>query len=146
MGKGLLCEEERNNSTCHYCKKIAFCKEPCDCMVYYILPSDSKITRLMIHIGHHSHEVQPGTSRAAIQKIRHLVSSTLRVDKNNGPRRVQMIVARQLLVDAIVGKESADMGEIELGNILEEMIPLVQNQRYVLFMIVLWFISSLVYF
>ena len=48
-----------------------------------------------------------------------------------------MIIARQLLVDAIVGKESEEMGETELSNILEEMIPLVQNQRYVILVIVL---------
>ena len=113
------------------------CKEPCDCMVYYIFPSDSRMTRLMLHIGHHSHEVQLGTSRAAIQKIRELVSLVLWVDRNNGPRRVQIIVARQLLVDAIISKESGDMGEAELSNILEEMIPLVQNQRCVIFVIVL---------
>ena len=113
-----------------------FCKEPCDCMVYYIFPSDSNMTRLMLHIGYHSHEVQIGTSRATIQKIRKVVSSGVRGDRNNGPRRVQMIVARQLLVDAIVGKEKGDMGEIELSNILEEIIPLVQNQRCVVFVIV----------
>ena len=50
---------------------------------------------------------------------------------------MQIIVARQLLVDAIIGKESGDMGEAELSNILEEMIPLVQNQRCVIFVIVL---------
>ena len=48
-----------------------------------------------------------------------------------------MIIARQLLVDAIVGKKSGEMGETELSNILEEMIPLVQNQRYVILVIAL---------
>ena len=52
-----------------------------------------------------------------------------------------MIIARQLLVDAIVGKESEEMGETELSNILEEMIPLVQNQRYVMELIMLLFAS-----
>ncbi len=42
-----------------------------------------------------------------------------------------MIVARQLLIDAIIGPKEAKMGEAELSHILEEMIPLVQNQRYV---------------
>lgn len=95
----------------------------------------------MLHIEFHSYEVQPRTSRAAIQKIKKLVSSVLRVDRNNGPRQVQMIIAKQLLVDAIVGKESEEMGETELSNILEEMIPLVQNQRYVMELIMLLFAS-----
>ena len=57
----------------------------------------------MVHVGHHMHEVQIGTSRAAIERIRKMVSSVLQVNRNNGPRRVQMIVARKLLIDAIIG-------------------------------------------
>lgn len=143
VSKGLLCEDGKNSITCHYCKKIVFfCNEPCRCKVYYILPMNSRMTRLMVHIGLHSHEVQSGTSRAAIERIRKLVSSVLQMDRNNGPRRVQMIVARQLLVNAILGQKNKEMGETELNNILEEMIPLVQNQRCAtnLFLLLfLWF-------
>lgn len=89
------------------------------------------MTRLTMHIGHRSHEVQYGTSRAAIERIRKLVTAVLRVDRHNWPRKFQTIVARQLLVNAIIGRIEAYMGEIEISNILEEMIPLVQNQRCV---------------
>ena len=129
VSKGLLCKDEKLRILCHYCKNIVFCEEPCSARVYYVLPSDSTMTRLMVHIGHHSHEAQSGTSRAAIERIRKMVNTILRVDRHNGPRRVQMIVARQILVDAIIGSEEVQMGETELSNVLEEMIPLVQTQR-----------------
>lgn len=129
VSKGLLCEDEKLKITCHYCKRVVFCEHPCACKVYYVLPSSPKMSRMMVHIGFHSHDVQSGTSRASIERIRKMVSNILSVDKNNGPRRVQMMVARQLLVDAIVGTSKRKIGDIELSNILEEMIPLIQNKR-----------------
>ncbi|MCO5552305.1 hypothetical protein L7F22_005816 [Adiantum nelumboides] len=88
------------------------------------------MTRLIVHIGQHLHEAQSGTSRVAIERIRKMVRNVINVDKNNGLRRVQMIVARQLLLDDIIGNEERHMGDCELSNILEEMIPLIQNQRF----------------
>ena len=41
------------------------------------------MTRMMVHVGHHLHEVQTGTSRAAIERIRKMVSSVLQVNRNN---------------------------------------------------------------
>lgn len=131
VSKGLLCQDGKLGVSCHYCKKIAYCDSPCSCKVYYILPTNLKMTRLMVHVGHHLHEVQNGTCRATIERIRKMVANALKVDKNSGPRRVQMILARQMLVDAIVGPNKTKMGEVELTHILEEMIPLVQNQRFV---------------
>ena len=131
VNKGLLCQDDKLGIKCHYCKKNVFCAEPCSCKVYYILPFNPKMTRLMVHTGQHSHEVQSGTSRAAVERIRKMVATVMRVDRQHGPRKVQMIVARQLLVDAIVGQNEQSFGESELSNILEEMIPLVQTQRLV---------------
>ena len=43
-----------------------------------------------------------------------------------------MLVARQLLMDSLITDQTESMGEIELNNFLEELIPLVQNQRLVI--------------
>ena len=111
VSKGLLCEDGKHNIICHYCKKIVFCDSTCGCRAYYVLPFESKMTRLMVHVGHHFHDVQCGTSRAALERVKKMVRDVLRVDRNNGPRRVQMIVARQLLLEAITGKEDVVMGD-----------------------------------
>lgn len=59
-----------------------------------------------------------------------MILVVLRVDRHDGPRRVKMIIAWQLLVDGIIGIEEAEMGEIELSNVLEKMILLVQTQIF----------------
>lgn len=46
----------------------------CECMIYYILKS---MTRLAIHVGEHGHNVQPGTQRESIEKVRKLVGHNL---------------------------------------------------------------------
>ena len=42
-----------------------------------------------------------------------------------------MLVARHLLMDSLTTDVNESMGEIELNNFLEELIPLAQNQRLV---------------
>ena len=87
----------------------------------------------MIHVGHHRHDVHLGTSRARIEKVKKLVSRVLKMDRTSGPHRVQMVVARQLLMDSLIfcGKQDdRAFEEAELTNIFEELMPVVQNQRY----------------
>ena len=51
------------------------CVETCLCSVYYIISEDIIISRLMIHQGEHNHPVEPGTSRAAIERLKKLVGT-----------------------------------------------------------------------
>ena len=130
ISKGLLAEEDRTKITCQYCKQIVHCIETCSCKVYYIIPGDKTMTRLMIHIGQHNHPVEPGTSRAAIERLKKLVSTFLTFNKGSGPRKLQMLVARKLVVESLTTEQNdLIVNEGDLNNFLEELIPLVQNQR-----------------
>ena len=132
VSKGLPAKEQRAQITCQYCKHVVSCVETCLCSVYYIIPEDINMSRLMIHQGEHNHPVEPGTSRAAIERLRKLVGTFLNYNRDSGPRKIQMLVARQLLMDSLTTDHTESMGEIELNNFLEELIPLVQNQRLVI--------------
>ena len=132
VSKGLPAKEQRAQITCQYCKQVVSCVETCLCSVYYIIPEDINMSRLMIHQGEHNHPVEPGTSRAAIERLRKLVGTFLNYNRGSGPRKIQMLVARQLLMDSLTTDQTESMGEIELNNFLEELIPLVQNQRLVI--------------
>lgn len=137
VSKGYSATDENSAITCHYCQKVVTCIATCDSKIYYVLPKDVNMTRLVIHYGEHSHNVQAGTSRAAIEKVRRLVSTVLKIDKG-GPRKVQMLVARQMLFDSLVLEDGRVTGETELHNFLEELMPLVQNKGYVICMTTLF--------
>lgn len=138
VAMGHLCDDGQNKISCYYCKKSVFCVDTCNCTVYYVLPKDHISTRLMIHIGEHKHNVQSGTSRVAIEKVRQLVRQVLKANITCGPRKMQMIVARELLLDSLmlrqIGEKVRSLGDAELNNILEELMPIVQNQRYIFFL------------
>ena len=131
VSKGLPAKEQRAQITCQYCKHVVSCLQACSCSIYYIILEDINMSRLMIHQGEHNHLIEPGPSRAAIERLRKLVGTFLNYNTGSGPRKLQMLVARQLLMDSLTTDVNESMGEIELNNFLEELIPLVQNQRLV---------------
>ena len=93
VSKGYPASGVNSGITCHYCEKIVSCFAVCDCMIYYVLSYDDSMTRLVIHVGEHSHNVKQGTQRASIEKLRCLVQTVLKIEKG-GARAVQMKVAR----------------------------------------------------
>lgn len=131
---GLLAIEEKSKITCHYCRKPAYCVETCKCMVYYVMPHDKSMTRMMLHLGNHMHQVQPSTSMAMIENTKLIVSKMLQVDRTAGPRKIQMNVAKEMIFSTMVEEGAKDqtniVGDVELYNFLEELVPLVENQRY----------------
>ena len=126
---GLPAEEERTKIVCQYCKQVVYCLQTCTCSVYYVIPSSSSMTRLFIHQGDHSHPVEPGTSRAAVERLKKLVSTFLKFNKGSGPRKLQMLIARKLLMESLTSENTGEFSERDLNNFLEELIPLIQNQR-----------------
>ena len=128
ISKGYCAIEEKSKIICHYCQQAVSCIAVCSCMVYYILPIDVSMTRLAIHIGEHCHNVQQGTKRASIEKIRSLVRKVLKVE-NGGLRRVQMQVARQILFESLTKEDKMEAIDKDLDHFLEELMPLVQNRR-----------------
>ena len=128
MSKGYPASGVNSGITCHYCQKIVSCFVVCDCKIYYVLPHDDSMTRLVIHVGEHSHNVKQGTRRASIEKLRCLVQTVLKIEKG-GARAVQMKVARQMLFESLTKEENSDATDKDLEHFLEEMMPLVQNNR-----------------
>ena len=53
------------------------------------------------------------------------------MDHNSGPRKIQMITARHLLLRSLINDQDCIKEDQELENFLEELMPLVQNQRLV---------------
>ena len=47
----------------------------------------------MINQGEYNHLVEPGTSRAAIERLRKLVGTFLNYNRGSGPRKLQILVA-----------------------------------------------------
>ena len=133
VNSGLLCDDGKTKISCHYCKQVVYCKDPCNSMVYYIMPLSNQFSRLMIHVGHHHHDVHLGTSRARIEKVTKLVVGFLNMDRSPSPCKVQMVVGRQLIVASLIfcGKEdNRAFKESKLTNCFEELMLIVQNQRY----------------
>lgn len=121
--------------TCHFCKRHATCVDTCSCILYYVMPNNETLTRLMIHSGKHLHDVQPGTSKMSIENTRLLVERAVKADKNAGPRKVQMMIARDLISSTLTKPDRLPnevVGDLELGKFLDELIPLVQNRRYII--------------
>ena len=144
VNKGYIASEEKSSITCHYCQKEVTCFEICTCKIYYILPAKENMSRLAIHIGEHMHSVPKGTCRANIAKIRKLVSSILAVDHNSGPRKIQMITARELLLQSFINEQDCIKEDWELQNFLEELMPLIENQRYYIVHIEFFFYKKLI--
>ena len=69
----------------------------------------------------------PGTNRASIEKVRSLVNTVLKMERG-GPRKIQMMVARQVLFDSLIAEDGEVANEKDLNHFLEEMMPLVQNK------------------
>ena len=91
------------------------------------------MTRLFIHQGKHTHPVEPGTSRAFIDKLKKMVSTFLKFNRGSGPRKLQMLIARKLLMESLTSEISGEVTDRDLNNFLEELIPLIENQRYFIF-------------
>ena len=96
----------------------------------HVMPTDNTMTRLVIHIGEHGHNVQQGTSRDAIEKVKKLVSTILKIEKE-GPRKIQMLVARQMIFQSFTKEDVKVTGDKQLNNFLEKLLALVQNKGYV---------------
>ena len=116
----------RTKVTCQYCKHIDFCLEPGSFSPYYVVPSKSYMTRLFIHQGKHSHTMEPG---ASIERLKQLVSTFLKFNRGSGPQKLQMLIARKLLIESITSKQSKKVSDRDLNTFLEELIPLIENQR-----------------
>ena len=129
VSKGYPASDGKSKITCHYCQKVATCLAICTCMIYYVLPLDSIMTRLVIHVGDHVHNVQPGIRRANLEKVRNLVSAVLTIEKG-GPQKIQMLVARQMLFESLTKEDELEATEVELNHFLENLMPLVQNKGF----------------
>ena len=127
VSKGLPAAQAKSSITCHYCDRIVTCSAICICKIYYVFPKDKHMSRLAIHVGEHSHSVQAGTNRASIEKVRSLVNTVLKME-SGGPRKIQMMVARQVLFDSLTPEDGEVANEKDLNHFLEEMMPLVQNK------------------
>ena len=125
--------EECNNTggrlVCHYCSKNALCVDTCACFVYYVMPNDETKSRLMIHCGTHEHNVKDGTSKLLTDKTRDMVSKVLGIDRHAGARKVQMCVAKEIVMTTLMqdGGSRNMIGEQEFATIAEEMGPLVHD-------------------
>ncbi len=126
---GELCVSSTGKIVCHYCSKIAICIETCDCYVYYVMPSDETCSRLMIHWGTHSHNIRDDTSKAVTDRTKEMVKNVLGIDNSAGAKRVQMCVAKEIVVASLLRPNGMDdkIGEQQLYAVAEEMGPLVQD-------------------
>ena len=91
-------------------------------MVYYVLPNESR-SRLFIHQGTHTHPVAKGVFRLAIQKTRELVSQVVSNIPATGPRHLQLNIAKQMVMGAVIREDGSELNSNELMSILEEMRP-----------------------
>ena len=126
---------------CFHCGNVATLLRNCECVGYYILTEGNK-TRLFIHQGTHNHPVAKGVLRAAIKKTRTLVERVMLEVPTNGPRHMQVHLAKQMVLGAVICKDGGPQNNVELLSILEEMRPLVQTNRYFLKSLLVAYINS----
>ena len=129
VSMGYPASEGKSKITCHYCEKTVNCASIFTCKIYYVMPKDATMTHLVIHVGEHCHNVCPGTRRAALEKVRSLVSTVLKIEKG-GPRKIHMLVARQMIFESLTKEDDLEATDVELNHFLEEMMPLVQNRGF----------------
>ena len=91
-------------------------------------------SRLFIHYGKHTHMVSKGMCRASIRNIKAFVARAVGIDHNAGPRKVQMIVAREVVLRAFTDDDKAHgefMTERELQEMSQELQSLINVKKYV---------------
>lgn len=130
---GQFCNNKEGKLQCHYCKHSPMCIEMCPAFVYYVMPNDETMTRLMIHNGTHNHECQSGASKGLRERVKEMVDRVVKIHRHAGPRMVQMCVAKEIVMGSLVkeGGASESIGEQELESIVAEMEPLVEDAWYV---------------
>ena len=101
----------------------------CKCVAYYILTEGNK-TRLFIHQGTHNHLVAKGVLRSAIKRTRTLVERVMLEVPTTGPRHMQLHLAKEMVLGAVIREDEGPLNNVKLLSILEEMRPLVQTNRY----------------
>ena len=69
------------------------------------------------------------TRRVVIEKVCNLVSTILKIEKG-GHRKIEMLVARQILFHSLTKEDDLEATDVELNHFLEEMMPLVQNRGF----------------
>lgn len=114
---------------CHYCRKPALCVGTCECFVYYVMPKDTNMTRLMLHNGTHLHGVRNGTSKTLRNRVSGMVKEVIQFYHSANPRRVQMCVSKMMLEATVMesGGATSNLDESQFLSILEEMGPLVED-------------------
>ena len=101
----------------------------CECVAYYILTEGNK-TRLFIHQGTHNHPIAKGVLRAAIKQTRTLVERVMSEVPTTGPQHMQLHLAKEMVLGAVIRENGGPLNNVELISILEEMRPLFQSNRY----------------
>lgn len=64
------CNNVGGKLVCHYCSHVAMCVGTRNSIVYYVMPSDESVSRLMIHSGNHDHNVREGTSKQLMDRTK----------------------------------------------------------------------------
>ena len=114
---------------CFHCDESPMLLGECPCIVYYILATDNGWTQLFIHQGTHNHPVARGVLRSAIQRTKELVTHVISEGHTSGPRHLQLNLAKQMVMGAVVRDNGDQLSCNELLSILHEMRPLVHTQR-----------------
>ena len=103
-------------------------------MISCTLPEESMHSRLFIHYGKHTHMVSKGMCRASIQNIKAFVARAVDIDHNAGPRKVQMIVAREVVLRAFTNEDKAQgefMTERDLQEMSQELQSLINVKKHI---------------
>ena len=107
-------------------------RNKCEASVYYVMPSDYRYTRLMIHQGTHQHAVQRGCSRGAIHTVKALVKEVVSTMETVGPRKIQMEIIKKIAFGCAIRSHTGNgenISQLELSQLLQEMYPLVETER-----------------
>ena len=114
---------------CFHCGDVATLLRDCECVAYYILKEGNK-TRLFIHQGTHNHPIAKGVLRSVIKRTRTLVERVMSEVPTTGPLHMQLHLAKEMGLGAVIRENGGSLNNVELFSILEEMRPLVQSNRY----------------
>lgn len=130
--KGALALGSYGSLECFFCKHVPLCIGTCPVSAYYFMPKDPSHTRLFAHQGIHTHELSRGMCRAALRNTKELVTRVVKMDHSAGPRKVQMIIAKEMILRAFTDEDKVaeeHMSEKEFYEMAEELQGLLKINK-----------------
>ncbi|MCO5553712.1 hypothetical protein L7F22_007238 [Adiantum nelumboides] len=120
---------------CFYCKSFPTCISQCRCKLILCFPNEilrKKVSRGVIHTGHHMHPVAEGVSKQILDDVRERVSKMVSKEVGGGrPRSFQLKLAKEIVMESCLfqdHKGDAELCDKDLSALLVKLAPVIDKR------------------